>query len=92
MSRSLYRVSKHSMNECIQFVLFRFLWNGVVGFDIAGDEGTYPLELHKEAISWAVKHRVPVTAHAGCTLTVTISVHTLASFASMLPTVAFGAH
>ena len=38
---------------------------GVVGFDIAGDEGSYPLSLHSGAITEAHRLGVPVTVHAG---------------------------
>ena len=37
----------------------------VVGFDIAGDEGTYPLSLFSEVIDYAVSCGVKVTVHAG---------------------------
>lgn len=43
----------------------RFLWKGVVGFDIAGDEGSFPLALHEDAIRYAKQAGVPVTVHAG---------------------------
>ena len=38
---------------------------GVVGFDLAGDEGSYPLRLHRDAIEYCVAEGVPVTVHAG---------------------------
>jgi len=43
----------------------QFLWKGVVGFDIAGDEGSFPLALHEDAIRYAKQAGVPVTVHAG---------------------------
>ena len=36
----------------------------VLGFDVAGDE-RYPLELHREAISYCVARGINVTVHAG---------------------------
>ena len=40
--------------------------DGVVcGFDIAGDEGSFPLSLHAEAVKFCKKNGVPVTVHAG---------------------------
>ena len=38
---------------------------GVVGFDLAGDEGTYPLELHRRSVEHCVAAGLPVTVHAG---------------------------
>jgi adenosine deaminase len=38
---------------------------GVVGFDIAGDEGNYPLSLHIDALREAKKLGVKTTVHAG---------------------------
>ena len=37
----------------------------VCGFDIAGDEGSFPLSLHQEAIKLCKANNVPVTVHAG---------------------------
>ena len=37
----------------------------VCGFDIAGDEGSWPLHLHQEAIQLCKAHHIPVTVHAG---------------------------
>lgn len=38
---------------------------GVVGFDIAGDEASYPLAPHVPAFLHAHEHGLPATAHAG---------------------------
>ena len=38
---------------------------GCVGFDLAGDEGSFPLALHREAVEWCKREGVPVTVHAG---------------------------
>jgi adenosine deaminase len=44
----------------------RYLGRGVVGFDVAGDEGTYPLALLRETLRDAgAPPAVPVTVHAG---------------------------
>mmetsp|Transcript_503 Transcript_503/g.1096 ORF Transcript_503/g.1096 Transcript_503/m.1096 type:complete len:378 (+) Transcript_503:185-1318(+) len=43
----------------------RYLWKGVIGFDIAGSEGAHPLQLHRDAIVHAKQNGVPVTVHAG---------------------------
>jgi len=37
----------------------------VCGFDIAGDEGSYPLSLHQDSIRLCRENHVPVTVHAG---------------------------
>mmetsp|Transcript_16629 Transcript_16629/g.41107 ORF Transcript_16629/g.41107 Transcript_16629/m.41107 type:complete len:946 (+) Transcript_16629:80-2917(+) len=38
---------------------------GVVGFDVAGDEGSYPISLHAVGIKKAYELGVPITIHAG---------------------------
>ncbi len=37
----------------------------VAGFDIAADEGSYPIDANKEAFLYAIKNDLPRTAHAG---------------------------
>ena len=44
----------------------RWLGKGVVGLDLAGDEGTYPLKIHADPIREAVAAGVPVTGTALC--------------------------
>ena len=39
--------------------------DGVLGFDIAGDEGAFPLELFADVLKYAIQKVVPVTVHAG---------------------------
>ena len=34
---------------------------GVLGLDVAGDEGSYPLSLHTPALDYAAEHDIPVT-------------------------------
>ena len=41
------------------------MWNIVLGFDIAGDEVTYPLKLFEDVIRHAVQHNIKTTVHAG---------------------------
>lgn len=43
----------------------KYKGRGVIGIDLAGDEGTYPMSLHKDALAEAVRQGVNVTAHAG---------------------------
>jgi len=43
----------------------KYLGKGVVGFDIAGDEGSFPLNIHRKYLEIAVKSGIPVTCHAG---------------------------
>ena len=43
----------------------RYLDRGVVGFDVAGDEGSYPLEKVEASLVRAKELGVPVTVHAG---------------------------
>jgi len=42
-----------------------FRYDGVVGFDIAGDEAGYSLNNHIEAFQKAFEQKLPSTAHAG---------------------------
>jgi adenosine deaminase len=42
-----------------------FLGQGVVGFDLAGDEANYPILLHREPLLWAKGAGYGMTAHAG---------------------------
>lgn len=37
----------------------------VAGFDIAADEGSFPIDANKEAFLYAIKHDLPRTAHSG---------------------------
>eukprot|EP00510_Aplanochytrium_minuta_P004249 CAMPEP_0184012612 /NCGR_PEP_ID=MMETSP0954-20121128/4522_1 /TAXON_ID=627963 /ORGANISM="Aplanochytrium sp, Strain PBS07" /LENGTH=371 /DNA_ID=CAMNT_0026292645 /DNA_START=129 /DNA_END=1244 /DNA_ORIENTATION=- len=43
----------------------KYMSKGVVGFDIAGDEGNYPLENFTEALDVCLNANIPVTVHAG---------------------------
>ena len=38
---------------------------GVVGFDICGDEGNFPLSLHDEALQYATREGLKLAVHAG---------------------------
>ena len=42
-----------------------WLGKGVVGFDIAGDEGAFALDIHESGIKEALRRNVPMTLHAG---------------------------
>lgn len=42
-----------------------FKGSHVVGFDIAGDEGGFPIDAHIPAFKYAKKKGIPCTAHAG---------------------------
>lgn len=42
-----------------------YIKEGVVGFDIAGDEATYPAKVHQEAFKIAKKEGLGITVHAG---------------------------
>ena len=37
----------------------------LVGFDLAADEAGFPIEAHKKAFLYAIRHDIPRTAHAG---------------------------
>jgi adenosine deaminase len=37
----------------------------VIGFDLAGDEGTYPLNIHRDAFLYAKENNIPTTCHVG---------------------------
>eukprot|EP00516_Mucochytrium_quahogii_P011164 CAMPEP_0203791294 /NCGR_PEP_ID=MMETSP0100_2-20121128/4546_1 /ASSEMBLY_ACC=CAM_ASM_000210 /TAXON_ID=96639 /ORGANISM=" , Strain NY0313808BC1" /LENGTH=359 /DNA_ID=CAMNT_0050694579 /DNA_START=308 /DNA_END=1387 /DNA_ORIENTATION=+ len=39
--------------------------HGVIAFDIAGDENSFPLSDHQDAIALCKKHHLPVSVHAG---------------------------
>lgn len=43
----------------------KYLGQGVVGIDLAGDEATYPLNDYKELFEIAKKENIPFTIHAG---------------------------
>ncbi|MEW5691773.1 MAG: adenosine deaminase [Candidatus Hydrogenedentota bacterium] len=43
----------------------KFLGDGVVGIDLAGDESKYKLEIHKKALTRAREIGIPITVHAG---------------------------
>lgn len=43
----------------------KFLGDGVCGIDLAGDEKTYPPELHSKMFSLASEMEIPFTIHAG---------------------------
>eukprot|EP00656_Telonema_subtile_P040416 TRINITY_DN45488_c0_g1_i2.p1 TRINITY_DN45488_c0_g1~~TRINITY_DN45488_c0_g1_i2.p1 ORF type:complete len:311 (+),score=65.08 TRINITY_DN45488_c0_g1_i2:368-1300(+) len=43
----------------------KWLGQGVIGWDIAGDEGLFPLALHRAGIERAIELGVPTTVHAG---------------------------
>jgi adenosine deaminase len=43
----------------------RFINEGVVGFDLAGDEAGYPASLHQEAFEVVREAGLPITVHAG---------------------------
>lgn len=58
----------YSEKEALQTVelVKRYIANTpVAGFDIAADEGSYPIDANKEAFLYAIKHDLPRTAHAG---------------------------
>lgn len=57
----------YSVDHSIEMAELAAAWlgKGVVGFDIAGDEGAFPLEIHKAGIMEAVIRGVPITVHAG---------------------------
>ena len=38
---------------------------GVVAFDVAGDEGSYPLQLHEEALKKANELNINLVPHCG---------------------------
>lgn len=56
-----------SVSEAIKVVkLIKSLDNeNVVGFDIAGDEASYPLHLFSEALHLAKEEKINITVHAG---------------------------
>jgi adenosine deaminase len=43
----------------------RYMHQGVVGFDLAGDEAGYPADLHREAFEAVQNAGLPFTVHAG---------------------------
>jgi adenosine deaminase len=58
----------YSEKESLQTVelVKQFIDNSLVaGFDLAADEGSYPIDENKEAFLYAIKHDLPRTAHAG---------------------------
>ena len=58
--------ARHSMDMAqLAIEANRDLGGVVCGFDIAGDEGSFPLELHRGAVELCKAHGLPVTVHAG---------------------------
>lgn len=55
----------YSVNEAFETLDLCKNINGVIGFDIAGDEGTYPLKLFTDVILSARQSGINVTVHAG---------------------------
>ncbi len=57
----------YSVDHSIEMAELAAAWlgNGVVGFDIAGDEGAFPLHIHSDSVKEAVRRHVPTTLHAG---------------------------
>lgn len=80
-SNALLCAMRHHSNERNQEVIDsakEFLGHGVAGFDLAGDEASYPTELFTELVSLGVSHHIPVTLHAGecgCPQNVAESIH-----------------
>lgn len=52
-------------NLVLAQVASRFLDEGVIGFDLAGDEAGYPPALHEDAFRAARSLGLPITIHAG---------------------------
>lgn len=68
MSNALLCGMRHHSTEANTLVVETakdFLSEGVVGFDIAGDEAAYPAELYTSLIDLADSYHVPLTLHAG---------------------------
>jgi adenosine deaminase len=57
----------HSLEKTTEVVetARKFLGQGVVGVDLAGDEAGYPPQLHREAFRLAHRYDIPITVHAG---------------------------
>lgn len=57
----------HSVAEniCLAKVAVEFVKEGVVGFDLAGDEANFPAQLHAESIEVARRGGLGITIHAG---------------------------
>jgi len=52
-------------NTKLADIALRYRDNGVVGFDLAGDEAGYPAELHREAFAKVRDSGLGITVHAG---------------------------
>ncbi|QIL45884.1 adenosine deaminase [Vagococcus coleopterorum] len=55
----------NSDNKAVVEATKNYLNNGVVGFDIAGDEAQFPADLYTDLITLAKKYAIPLTLHAG---------------------------
>jgi adenosine deaminase len=53
------------INTQLAQIACRYMDQGVVGFDLAGDEAGFPAELHREAFEVVREARLPYTVHAG---------------------------
>ena len=61
---TLRHYSKEQSMETVKLVE-EFKGKGVLGFDIAADEASYPLDNHIDAFKYAVQNDINCTAHAG---------------------------
>lgn len=67
-SNALLCAMRHHSDERNQDVINsakKHLGRGVAGFDLAGDEASYPTALFAELVSLGVSQQIPVTLHAG---------------------------
>ncbi len=57
----------YAVEHTIEMVELASAWlgQGVIGFDIAGDEGAFALDIHESGIKEALRRNVPMTLHAG---------------------------
>jgi adenosine deaminase len=63
----LYTLRQFSQTQSLDTVKLveQFKGTYVVGFDIAGDEASFPIDAHISAFQFAATHNIPCTAHAG---------------------------
>jgi adenosine deaminase len=54
-----------AINTQLAQIACRYRDQGVIGFDLAGDEAGFPAELHQEAFKFVQEAGLPYTVHAG---------------------------
>lgn len=66
------------LNKSVVEATKNYLGHGVAGFDLAGDEASYPANLYEDIVTLGRSYNIPITLHAGecgCPQNVVESIH-----------------